>query len=357
MRLLTWVAVGVLTVCLANGAHAQTGGAPYNTTSPSTNPLGVPDPNAPPPSPNDVTPGVPATAAPEAPSNTSVTVVPPGATEPSTPAEPSTAPAGAATTPGGAATVLPPAAPTSEVQPPATGPQPPINVNPAPPSPPPLRRTIDDNTAATTGASVAKVPVEPLPPLDASRGEDHRSGMYQPGLSRFGWAVVVGGGYEDFTNGSMRGLTSGGGAWDARVVGGTRSYVGFEAAYVGSARDVTALGAGRSTLVANGFEGTLRLNVPVVRQRALYEPYGFIGLGYSRYSITNFNAALTSDFASADGVMTMPFGAGFAWGYAGFIADARFTYTPTYFNSLLQTGNGSGALNHWGAGANVGFTF
>jgi hypothetical protein len=254
--------------------------------------------------------------------------------------------------------VLPPAAPTSEVQPPASGPQPPpVNVNPAPPSPPPLRRTIDANTAATTGALVAKVPVEPLPPLAADHGEMYRTGMYQPGVSSFGWAVVVGGGYEDFTNSSMRGLTSGGGAWDARVVGGTRSYVGFEAAYVGSARDVTALGASRSTMVSNGFEGTLRLNVPVVRQRSLYEPYGFIGLGYSHYSITNYSVALTSDFASGDDVMTMPFGAGFAWGYAGFIADARFSYTPTYFNNLLQTGSGTGGLNHWGAGGNVGFTF
>ena len=67
--------------------------------------------------------------------------------------------------------------------------------------------------------------------------------------------------------------------------------------------------------------------------------------------------ALTSDFASGDGVMTMPFGAGFAYGYGGFIADARFAYTATYFNSLLQNGNGSGSLNHWGVGGNVGFTF
>jgi hypothetical protein len=264
-----------------------------------------------------------------------VTVVPPGTPEPE----------------------VAPAAPTSIVPPPAGAPPPRVNVNPAPPSPPPLRRTIEDPTIAIPGASDEKIPVAPMPPMPADHGDMYRPGMYAGTLESFGWALVVGGGYEDFTNSSMRGLTSGGGSWDVRAIGGTRSYVGFEAAYVGSARDVTALGAARSTLVGNGFEGTLRLNVPVIRSRSLYEPYGFIGLGYSHYSITNYNTALTSDFASSDGVMTMPFGLGFAYGYSAFIADARLSYTATYFDSLLPSGNGTGALNHWGVGGNVGFRF
>jgi hypothetical protein len=230
-------------------------------------------------------------------------------------------------------------------------------VNPAPPTPPPLHRgTIDEPSAAASGAVVSSIPVPPMPPIRADHGDMYRPGMYAGTLSTFGWAVVVGGGYEDFTNTSMRGLTSGGGSWDARLIGGTRSYLGFEAAYVGSARNVTALGASSSTLVGNGFEGTLRINVPIIRERALYEPYGFIGLGYSHYSISNYAPALTSDFASSDSVMTMPFGAGFAYGYGGFIADARFAYTATYYNNLLQNG-GAGGLNHWGVGGNVGFRF
>ena len=44
---LVWVAAGALTLGLSTGARAQTGGAPFNTTSPSTNPLGLPDPTAP----------------------------------------------------------------------------------------------------------------------------------------------------------------------------------------------------------------------------------------------------------------------------------------------------------------------
>ena len=391
---LVWVAAGALTLGLSTGARAQTGGAPFNTTSPSTNPLGLPDPTAPPPSRNDVTPGVPATAAPTAgpaptaPPPAAAAPESPAATAPEQPAAPS--PAGAPATapppetPGAPATKppssapaaespsstsvtvvppgtpepeIPPAAPTSIVPPPAGGPPPRVNVNPAPPTPPPLRRNIEDPTVAIPGASDEKIPVQPLPPMAADHGEMYRPGMYAGTLASFGWAFVVGGGYEDFTNSTMRGLTTGAGAWDVRVIGGTRSYLGFEAAYVGSARNVTALGAAQSTLIENGFEGTFRVNVPVIRSRSLYEPYGFIGLGYSHYNITNYSVALTSDFASGDNVMTMPFGAGFAYGYGGFIADARFTYTATYFSSIIQGGNTTGGLNHFGVGGNVGFTF
>ena len=56
-------------------------------------------------------------------------------------------------------------------------------------------------------------------------------------------------------------------AWDARLIGGTRSFIGFEGAYVGAARSIQTLGAhgqqpGRSS--SNGVEGNLRINVPIV---------------------------------------------------------------------------------------------
>jgi hypothetical protein len=183
--------------------------------------------------------------------------------------------------------------------------------------------------------------------------------MYRPaGLTTFGWAAFVGGGYEDFTNSNIRNVTGGGGAWDARLIGGTHSYLGFEAAYVGAARSIDALGLGNnSTLVSNGFEGAFRLNVPVARGDSLYEPFAFVGLGWSRYRVTNYNATVTSDVRSGDDVMTIPFGAGFAYGYRAFIADARVAYTPTLFNNLLQSTNGSGTLNHWGVGGNIGISF
>ena len=54
----------------------------------------------------------------------------------------------------------------------------------------------------------------------------------------FGWALMAGGGYQDFTKDTMRDVTAGGGYWDARFIGGTNSIIGFEAAYIGSARSI-----------------------------------------------------------------------------------------------------------------------
>jgi hypothetical protein len=182
---------------------------------------------------------------------------------------------------------------------------------------------------------------------------------YAPAV--FGWALMAGGGYQDFTNGDMRDRTNGGGAWDVRFIGGTRSYFGFEGAYVGAARSIQTLGvtANNPTLVSNGLEGTLRFNVPIVKGASLLEPYGVVGLGWSRYHIANYNSntATLSDFNGRDDdVMTVPLGLGLAYGYKRFIADVRGTYSPTYYNDLLRANNGA-ALSTWGIGGQVGWAF
>src|SRR5947207_2625762 len=80
--------------------------------------------------------------------------------------------------------------------------------------------------------------VEPLPPLTPPGYSTAHP--YVP--NKIGGALLVGGGYEDFTNSTINQMTSGGGAWNARVVAGTRQFVGLEAAYVGAARSIDALG-------------------------------------------------------------------------------------------------------------------
>ncbi len=181
-------------------------------------------------------------------------------------------------------------------------------------------------------------------------------------LGGFGWAVMAGGGYQDFTNSDMRDLTKGGGAWDVRFIGGTRSYLGFEGAYVGAARSIQTLGqtADNPTLVSNGVEGNLRINAPFTKGASLIEPYGIVGIGWSRYHISNFDSssgALSSFNAANDDVMTVPLGLGFAYGYKALIVDVRGTWAATYYNNLLQASNGSGTLNTWGLGGQVGFAF
>ena len=107
-------------------------------------------------------------------------------------------------------------------------------------------------------------------------------------------------------------------------------------------------------LVANGLEGAIRVNVPVLLPRTqLLEPFGFVGLGWSHYSVTNTNVT-TADMARDDDIMSLPIGGGLEYAIGRFMADARFTYRSTYYNDLMRTG---GNLNNWGVSGQVGFSF
>src|SRR4029078_2007325 len=100
-----------------------------------------------------------------------------------------------------------------------------------------------------------------------------------------------GGGFEDFTNNTMQNMTGTAGLWTARVLAGTRRFLGVEAPYVGSAGSIEALGLqSNATLIANGVEGNARVNVPVVMRRAqLLEPSAFVRLGWEDHQVTNTN--------------------------------------------------------------------
>jgi hypothetical protein len=215
----------------------------------------------------------------------------------------------------------------------------------------------------TEAAAEPVQPVEPLPAVAAATIPAPRAPSWQRG---FGFAFMAGGGYTDFTQDDMRDVTAGGGAWDARFIAGTNSIVGFEAAYVGSARSINNLGvtANNPALVGNGLEGNVRLNAPIrVGGGAhLLEPYGFMGLGYQYFNISNYNSntqALSSFTSSSDNTMTFPVGGGFAYAYKAFIADVRGGWTGVYYSDILRTNLGSttNALNHWNVGGQVGFMF
>jgi hypothetical protein len=173
--------------------------------------------------------------------------------------------------------------------------------------------------------------------------------------SALGFAVVLGGGYEDFTSQSLRNTVHAGESWNARFIGGTHSIVGFEAAYVGSTRDVVPLGASTNAkLLGVGLEGVLRLNAPIVRGPWLVEPYGFAGLGWTHYWVMNASTA-TSDLAPTDNVMTVPLGGGLSFAYKALLVDLRGSYTPAYFGNFGP--NNGTPYTHWGAGGNLGVAF
>jgi hypothetical protein len=277
-------------------------------------------------------------------SDVDVTVNPPPATKPTPPS------AGA---PGGVGVKAPGTVDVQVNQDPTPTPAP-VAAPPTQPSVMPPARIIDANTAAIYGGvTEAAVPVQPIaPPVYRDRVVHDTSHTW---VGRLGAGVLVGGGFEDFTNSSLRSMTGGGGAWNARVLAGTRQFVGMEAAYVGAARGVDALGVqSNAMLVSNGVEGALRLNVPVVlRSRQLIEPFGFVGVGWQRYQVTNTNTN-TSSLSNNDDIMSMPMGGGLEYAVGRFMADARFTYRSTYYNDLMRFG---GNVNNWGVSTQIGVSF
>ena len=172
----------------------------------------------------------------------------------------------------------------------------------------------------------------------------------------------LGGGVSNFTEGDATAATDVGGYWDARLGIGTRSILGAEVAYVGSARDVVAPGlASDAFLISNGVEGVARLNLPITPAETtlLLEPYTFAGIGWNRYNV-NTDSANTSSVDDVDDVMTVPLGVGFAVGFNGLTLDARATYRQAIGSDLLGSSGTSfsdSSLNSWGLGGALGFEF
>jgi hypothetical protein len=181
------------------------------------------------------------------------------------------------------------------------------------------------------------------------------SGRFLP-RTGIGIALMAGGGVSDYTGSGVRNSTGTAGSWDLRAVAGTRSFVAVEAAYVGAAQSIRGIGLqSDARLVRNGVEGVLRLQAPIALRVALLEPYVFGGVGWNHYTLTNTPLA-TADVKSSDDVLTVPAGAGFSAGYRGFMADVRFTYRPT-FRQTLFTGTARDGLTNWQAGAALGYEF
>ena len=157
-------------------------------------------------------------------------------------------------------------------------------------------------------------------------------------LYPWGMAVSAGGGVMDFAGDSARDMTGTAGQWDARLAFGTRQAIGFEAAYIGTAGSIDAIGLDTDAmLVSNGAEGLLRVNfVPGVVQ-----PYAFGGVAWRRYDLTNTDTN-TSDVIGQDDVLEVPLGVGLGFRTGSLILDARAAYRIATDEDLIpneeQTG-------------------
>jgi hypothetical protein len=178
---------------------------------------------------------------------------------------------------------------------------------------------------------------------------------------RLGFAVQAGGGAGGFVNSNLRDSTNPGGDWDVRATLGTKSLLGVEASYIGSAQGITALGVDNNAmLVGNGVQGALRLNgtfdFPV-------QPFAYGGAAWRRYDVTN-TSTNTSDIANRDDVLELPLGIGVAGHFDGALLDIRGEYRFARDENLVRdTSIGNldntsfASMNRWGVNANIGYEF
>jgi hypothetical protein len=174
-------------------------------------------------------------------------------------------------------------------------------------------------------------------------------------FSIYGASLSVGGGVTGFADDAMRDFANVGGAWDARLVFGTRAPVGIEAAYIGGATPVDALGLDdNAALVSGGVEVLGRVNL----METDWQPYAVAGIGWQHYSVVNSDRN-TSSVANDDDIGEVPMGAGVAYRYRGLVVDARGLYRLAFNDDLIQESPGEekANLHSWQAQLTAGWEF
>jgi hypothetical protein len=173
-------------------------------------------------------------------------------------------------------------------------------------------------------------------------------------LERYGIAVALGGGVSGFTSETMRDTTQDGGDWGVRVTMGTRSRIGIEAQYLGSAQAIDALGIENDAkLVGNGVQAGLRLNLIDYN----VQPFVFGGVAWRHYRLMD-EGINTSAVSDRDDVLELPVGVGLAWKYRGLMFDVRGELRYAAMEDMVPRLSGDAASMHrYGALADVGFAF
>jgi hypothetical protein len=186
-----------------------------------------------------------------------------------------------------------------------------------------------------------ETPPETSQPPKAARSE---KGM--------GFALSVAGGVSSFSSSSARDFINTGGTWDARGVFGTRTLFGIEAAYVGAAYGVDALGES-STLFGNGLELSGRLNIlrnGLVRAAGL-QPYLLGGVAWMHYHLSD--NLTTAAIDNSDDTFDIPVGTGISYYFSHVLLDARFAYRFSFSDTLIRDAN----LNNYGLTGRIGAEF
>lgn len=182
--------------------------------------------------------------------------------------------------------------------------------------------------------------------------------------SGFGISVNVGGGVTGFADSTMRDATSdAGGAWNARVSIGTRSMLGLDLQYVGTATDIdrfdTLNDNNDATLIGTNLEAAARLNMMPKQE---WTPYLFAGAGWQHYSVTNEDNDLglvAVGLSEDDDIAVFPLGGGFSYrDPSGLNVDVRGTYRVAQDSDIIRDADGDQTnLSTWEASGSLGFEF
>jgi opacity protein-like surface antigen len=194
---------------------------------------------------------------------------------------------------------------------------------------------------------------QPVPTYESEAGR-----MYD--MRRVGFSLAAGGGVADFTDQEMRDTTGTGGTWAVRATIGTKTPLGFEGSYIGSAQQIDALGIDNDALlVSNGLQGALRLNAVT---GAPITPFLFGGVAWSRFDLTN-TSTNTSAISGEDNLLEIPVGLGIGGSWKGFGYDLRGELRfATNENMVpeLSAGRDTGKhadMHRWGVNASIGYGF
>ena len=172
-------------------------------------------------------------------------------------------------------------------------------------------------------------------------------------LEKYGIALSLGGGVEDFASETADSATRIGGGWNVRATIGTRTPLGLEVGYIGSAQEINALGVDNDALlISNGLDAKARVNLTDWN----VQPFGFAGVGWRHYQLTD-EGVNTSAIANSDDVLEVPMGVGIAYKYRGMLLDARGEFRYSAAEDLIDAADPNADLHRWGVNANLGYAF
>jgi opacity protein-like surface antigen len=191
-----------------------------------------------------------------------------------------------------------------------------------------------------------------------------RAQHYEEVDSLYGLQLSAGAGVVDFSADAAAHLTKIGQLWDACLLVGTDQFVAFEASYTGTSNpfnQVMAPFVPNTSVIGSSLEGDFRMQLP--RWLTPAQPYGFVGIGWNNFWLTNPTHDPVA-VSRTDNMVMFTFGGG-VQGYLTrhFTLDARFTYRDFIGENLLHTsasgqpGVQAQSMNQWAFSARVGYAF